>query len=154
MSYDIHIEGITEDSDDYRGIAFLSFGNYEGSVATGVRGVHKLVSRFIKCFMTPKGSDLSDPNYGTSLMAAFLSNVRMSFAAQLASQSVQEAFDILREYDTEYDLDDSERIGSVDIQDVYVDSSGLGVDIKLYIQNISGEEALFTIQGITGSSNG
>lgn len=154
MSYDIHIEGITAGSDDFKGTAFLTFGTYKGNSTVGVRGVHKLVTRFIKCFMTPKGSDLSDPDYGTSLLAAFLSNVRVSFAAQLASQSVQEAFDILREYDTEYDLDDSERISSVDIQDIVVDETGLGVDIKLYIQNISGEECLFTVQGITGTANG
>ena len=154
MPYDIHIEGITADSDDYRGIAFLTFGTYRGNSTVGVRGVHKLVSRFIKCFMTPKGSDLSDPDYGTSLLAAFLSTVRVSFVAQLASRSVQEAFDILREYDVEYDLDDSERISSVDIQDIAVDASGLGVDIKLHLQSMSGEECLFTVQGITGADNG
>jgi hypothetical protein len=157
MSYDVHIEGITADTadtDDYRGTAFLTFGNYNGNSTVGVRGVHKLVSRFIKCFMTPKGSDLSDPDYGTSLLSAFLGNVRISFAAQLASQSVQEAFDNLREYDIEYDLDDDERISSVDIQDIYVDELGLGIYIKVYIQSISGEEALFTIQRLTGNNNG
>lgn len=154
MAYDIHIEGLTAEDDDLKGIAFLTFGNYNGNSTVGVRGIHKLVTRFTKCFMTPKGSDLSDPEYGTSLMAAFLSNVRMDFAAQLASQSVQEAFDILREYDIDYDLDDDERISSVDIQNIAVDESGLGVDLTLYIQNVSGEEALFTIQGLTGNNNG
>lgn len=154
MAYDIHIEGIHAEDDDFRGLAFLTFGNYNNNSTVGVRGIHKLVSRFIKCFMTPKGSDLSDPDYGTSLMASFLSNIRLGFAAQLAAQSVQEAFDTLREYDIEYDLDDDERISSVDIQGIDIDEEGPGIDIQLFIQNVSGEEALFTIRGISGNNNG
>jgi hypothetical protein len=154
MAYDLYIEGLTEQTDNFKGRAFLTFGNYNHNSTVGVRGIYKLVSRFTKCFMTPKGSDLSDPEYGTSLLAAFLSNVRVSFAAQLASQSVQEAFDILREYDIEYDLDDDERISSVDIQNIYVDESGLGIELYLLIQNVSGQEATFTIPGIMGNNNG
>lgn len=150
MPYDIYIEGITDKNDDYSGREFLTFGNYNNGSTIGVRGVHKLVSRFIKCFMTPKGSDLSDPDYGTSISAALLSNTNVNLLFQLASQSVQEAFDVLREYDAEYDLDDDERISSADIQDLYVDESGLGVTIRVQIRNMSGEEALFTIPGLFG----
>jgi len=154
MAYDMYIESITLDDDTFKGRAFLTFGDYNNSSGVGVRGVQKLVARFIKCFFTPKGSDLSDPEYGTSLMGAFLGNVHLGAVAQLATQAVQEAFDILREYDIEYDLDDDERLASVDLENLYVDDAGGGVSLRVKIQNVIGEEALFTVRGFMESRNG
>jgi len=141
MPYDIHIEGIGED--DVVNAQFLTFGNYRKSVA--VRGIHKLVARFLKCFMTPIGSDLSDPDYGTTLLASFLGNVDPRTLPALAARAVEEATESIRRYDTEYDRDDDERLAGVEVQNILVDESGLAVVLYLELQNVEGTTALFTI---------
>jgi hypothetical protein len=150
MSYDIHIEGIGEE--DVQNAQFMTFGNYKKHVA--VRGVHKLIVRFLKCFMTPKGTDLSDPEYGTTLMASFLGNVDPRTLRGLASQAVEEAEDVLRSYDSEYDRDDDERLFAVEIQDVQIDESNAGVVMYLRIQNVTGTVALVTVPMVEETRNG
>ena len=150
MSYDMHIEGIGEEA--VRNAQFMTFGNYTKHVA--VRGVHKLIVRFLKCFMTPKGTDLSDPEYGTTLMASFLGNVDPRTLRSLASRAVGEAEDVLRAYDSEYDRDDDERLFAVEIQDVQIDEPNAGVVLYLRIQNVTGTVALVTIPMIEETRNG
>ncbi len=150
MAYDIHVEGIGED--DVVNAQFLTFGPYPKQVA--VRGIHKLVSRFLKCFMTPLGTDLSDPNYGTTLMSSFLGNVDPRTLPALASRAVEEAVESIQRYDAEYDRDDDERLFGVEVQDIRVDPTNMGVVLYLEIQNVEGTTALFTIPMIEEASNG
>lgn len=150
MSYDIHVEGIVEI--DVTNSEFLTFGSYKKPVA--VRGVHKLVSRFLKCFMTPIGTDLSDPDYGTTLIGSFLGNVDPRTLPSLAARAVQEATESLQKYDAEYDRDDDERLFGIEIQDIQVDTTNMGVILYLEIQNVEGTTALFTLPMIEGSNNG
>jgi len=149
MGFDIYIEGMTPSTDTGSGIAFMTFGNYRYPLA--VRGIYKLVMRFTKCFMTPKGSDLSDPEYGTTLMSLFNGNLDPGTLAQLATQAVQEASETLGRYDVEYELDDDERLGGVSVDDLLVDESAPGVEIRLSIYNVDGTKALFSIPSLFGA---
>ena len=151
MPYDIHIEGIS-DSSLADGPRVITFGNYRRHI--GVQGVHKLISRFLKCFMTPLGSDLSDPDYGTSLMASFPGNADPRSLRALVSQSVQEVLDKLREYDVEYILPDDERIFSIEIENVTIDNTSGGLEIKLNLKNVAGTVVLFSIPVSEGERNG
>jgi len=151
MPYDLYIEGIS-DVTLANGPRVLTFGNYPRHI--GIQGIYKLVVRFIKCFLTPRGSDPADPDYGTSLMASFPGNVDPKTIQALVSQSVQEALDKLREYDIEYLLPDEERLFSVEIEDLVADTINGNVTLKLNLKNVAGTVALFSVPVAEGANNG
>ena len=148
MTYDIHIEGIPEEQ--VSGANFLTFGPYAKTV--GVRGIHKLVSRFLKCFMTPIGTDLSDEEYGTTLMASFLGNVDSKDLISLASRAVGEATDTLQRYDVEYELEDSERLDSAELEDVIIDTDAASVEWRIRIQNAEGTALLVPVSVVEANN--
>jgi hypothetical protein len=137
MSYDLHIEN----SPSNLKIEFLSFGDYDQTLA--VRGLSKLISRFTKCFFTPRGSDLSDPNYGTTFMQYMGSSGDTRDFAMLATQAVNETVEKLREYDSLYTLEDSERLMSAEVLQIVATTEGDGVDIYVSIRSIEGSSAKF-----------
>jgi len=147
MSYDIHIEGIAEP--DVVNSQFMTFGNYPKVV--GVRGIHKLVARFLKCFMTPLGSDISDPDYGTSLMLSLVGNVDSRTLHSLAARAVTEAVDSIQRYDAEYNRDDDERLFDVEIQSINIDRDNPAVVFYLELKNVEGTTALVTVPMVEGS---
>jgi hypothetical protein len=137
MSYDLHLEKTPNNLK----LELLSFGEYPQ--ALGVRGLHKLVTRFIKCFFTPKGSDLSDVNYGTTLMQFFGGSGNPRDFAMLAAQAVNETVEKLREYDSLYTLDDDERMLSAELLNVVPTTDGDGVDVYVSVRNVEGSTAKF-----------
>lgn len=148
MPFDIHIEGVPVG--EVSGMGFLSFGDYPQVV--GVRGIHKLVAQFLKCMLTPKGTDISDPDYGTDLAEAFQGNIDSSILGQLASRAVTDTVETLREYHTEYIVDDDERIAGADILDVQVDEDAPGVSLTIRVTNIEGTKALFLVSSVEESN--
>lgn len=137
MSFDLHIEKAPSGSL----LELLTFGSYPQVL--GVRGIHKLVCRFAKCFFTPKGSDLSDAQYGTTLMQFLGGSVSSRDLSMLAAQAVEETVEKLREYDSLYTLDDDERLLTAELLNVVPTSEGDGVDIYITIRNIEGSVAKF-----------
>lgn len=132
--FDLHFEGVP--ISEVQGSRCLTFGEYDKTL--GVRGIQKMVNRFTKCMLTPIGTDLSDPEYGTPLSAAFLGNVDPKTVYSLASRSVTAAEAKIREYDTEYEVPDTERLSQVRINNIYVDESGLGVVVDVTLKNAAG----------------
>jgi hypothetical protein len=132
--FDLHFESLPVS--EVQGSRCLTFGNYKKSL--GVRGIQKMVNRFTKCMLTPIGSDLSDPDYGTPLASAFLGNVDARTVHSLAVRSVTAAESKVREYDTEYEVPDTERLAQVRINGIYIDESGLGVLLDLTLKNAAG----------------
>lgn len=139
MSYDIHIEGVPQD-EVTRGQC-LTFGKYARSL--GIQGIQKMVNRFTKCMMTPIGTDLSDPDYGTPLAAAFLNSATDATVSAVAAQSVVMAETKVREYDSSYELPDDERLLSAKITAIVADPTGLGVTLYIELKSVSG--AIVTI---------
>jgi len=133
-SFDIHIEGVPRNQ--LNGIQGLTFGSYSRSL--GVRGVQKMVDRFVKCMLTAVGSDLSDPDYGTPLAGAFLGNIDPGTLRTLTLQSVVAAEAKIKEYDSEYALNDEERLASVRVDDVNIDEVESGVTVTLTLKNVAG----------------
>ncbi len=132
--FDIHIESLPlEAIQDCR---FLTFGDY-GRVV-GVRGIQKMVNRFMKCLMTPIGSDISDLEYGTQLADSFLGNVSPGNLFAIAAQSVAHAEEKIREYDSLQGTPNEERLASAEIKNIYVDESGLGVVLVVLLSNVAG----------------
>jgi hypothetical protein len=139
--YDVHIETLNEDQ--VAGVKFLTFGDYKKSL--GVKGFQKMVNRFIKCLMTPLGTDLSDKEYGTILADSLGNNVDPGAAYSLVAQSVVAAENKIQEYDTLYEFPDDERLGSVQVDNVVTDPSSFGVLITLRLRNVAGTVATITI---------
>jgi hypothetical protein len=132
--FDIHIEGVP--LNQLNGIRGLTFGPYPRSL--GVRGVQKMVDRFVKCMLTSVGSDLSDPDYGTALAGAFLGNVDSGTLRSLALQSVVAAESKIKEYDAEYALNDEERLASARVDDIATNESDSGVTLTITLKNVAG----------------
>lgn len=68
--FDIHFQLVTPEQQT--GGKLFTFGFKS---AVGVRGPQKLINRWLKCLLTPKGSDLSDKNYGTGFYGFMGSNI-------------------------------------------------------------------------------
>jgi hypothetical protein len=69
-TYDIHFQILPADeqvSERVFGFGFVS--------AVGVRGPQKLINRWLKCLMTPQGSDPFSPTYGTGFANLIGSNI-------------------------------------------------------------------------------
>jgi hypothetical protein len=133
-TFDIHYEGLN--IDQVAGIRATTFGDYPRVL--GVRGIQKMVNRYLKAILTPKGTDLSDRDYGTHLAAALGNNVDRSTLGALAAQSVRDAENKVREYDSEYGTDDDERLSKVELEGTVVDPEGNGVFLSILLENVSG----------------
>ena len=141
MSFDIHFEGLPQGQT--RGFEFLTFGDYPRHV--GIRGIQKLVNRVIKCMMTPKGSDISDTEYGTNLMQAFQGNVQPTTLTELATMAVRDTELKIREYDSQKASPTDERLADIEIDNVIVDPGGTGVELRIIVRNAAGTRALSAI---------
>ena len=132
-TFDIHIEGVP-----YlliRGGRGLTFGDYQTVV--GVAGVQKMVDRFVKCFFTPLGSDLTDREYGSTVMAHF-GNTLPSALEPLVYSSVQQCVDTLQRYDDLYFTEDDERISGASVESYQEDPAGDGFLVKVRLTNAAG----------------
>ncbi len=141
--YDIHVE--TLDESKALGVEFLTFGDYDKSL--GIKGFQKMVNRFVKCLMTPLGTDLSDSSYGTILADSLGNNVDPSAMFALVAQSVVAAEDKITEYDSQYALPDDERLGSVKVENVVNDPNAFGVLITLQMRNVAGTVVVLNVRG-------
>ncbi len=103
---------------------------------------------------TPRGTDLSDPEYGSSLAASFLGNVDPKSLDFTALRSIQEVEDTLRRYDSEYVSDDDERLSHATLQQLSIDQTGMGIEMTIEIQNMQGSKALFLVPMLGSSTNG
>lgn len=66
---------------------FVTFGTPS---TIGVKGFPQLINKWLKCFLTPKGSDATDLNYGTVFPTLIGSNVALSDVRDIADLSVQQ----------------------------------------------------------------
>lgn len=145
MSFDIHIESL---GDATKGHRFLTFGDYPRHV--GIKGIQKLVNRFVMCLFTPVGTHLSDRDYGTDLAAALTGNTEHDALQDLATLAVSDAEDKIKELDVEYGPPDDERLSVVQLQDLHVDVTTRTVELKLRLRNVAGTTVLLLVPAIMG----
>lgn len=144
--FDIHIESLP--LDQLQDARCLVFGPYDRVL--GVRGIQKMVNRFMLCMLTPLGSHPSDPNYGTILADSFLGNVDPSTVFALAAQSVAGAMEKIQEYDSAGGAPDDERLLSADIENITTDEAGFGIVLTVRLTNVAGT----TVQTLMSSYSG
>lgn len=132
--YDIHFEAASVEDRDKGYI--ISFGDYARVI--GVSGIQKMVNRFLKCLLTPAGSDISDRRYGTALASLFFGNVDPRTVSSIATRAVAEAEQKIREYDSRYQLPDDERLASAHLQNVAFDRASMELSLRIRLQNVRG----------------
>ena len=135
MAYDIHIEGVPEDQ--VVNEKFLWFGEYEEQILA-VQGVQKMVDRFLKCLMTPAGTDISDQEYGTRLAHLFLGNLDAASMRQMVTLSVVQAEEQIRRYDVINGAPEDERLSSAVIETLEIDTASQGFNLTVLLQNVAG----------------
>lgn len=101
-------------SEDIFGYKTFTFGF---TAALKIRGPQSLVNRWAKTFMTPKGSDLLHPDYGTEFGDLAGSNVVSDYTAlqDNAIMSIDDASDQVREQDAVSLLDANESLESAEL---------------------------------------
>jgi len=136
MAYDIHIEGVPED--EVINEKFLWFGEFEDKDMLAVQGVQKMVDRYLKCLMTPAGTDISDPDYGTAMMSAFLGNLDPASIRQMVTLAVVQAEERIRRYDVINGAPEDERLSSAVLESLEVDNTSVGFEMTVLLQNAAG----------------
>ena len=121
----------------------MTFGDYAQPVA--IKGIQKLVNRFLKCLLTPLGTDIGDAEYGTNLMYAFAGNVEPGTLNELATMAVRDTELKIREYDSQKSSPTDERLAGVEIDNINIDSASAGFTMKLIIRNVAGTRALTAV---------
>ena len=135
MAYDVHIEGLP--ADQTLNEKFLWFGDYDVQILA-VQGIQKMVDRFLKCIMTPAGTDISDREYGTRMASLFLGNFDATSMRQMATLAVTQAEEQIRRYDVINGAPADERLSSAVIESLELDASAPGFDITVLLQNAAG----------------
>lgn len=131
-TYDIHFQILPEEeqiSDRVFGFGFVS--------AVGVRGPQKLINRWLKCLMTPQGSDPFSPTYGTGFANLIGSNISsIQDVLDAVSVFIQACSDQIRAFDRLTFTPADERLQNAAILQVVTRPDGF--DIWVGITNAAG----------------
>lgn len=148
-TFDIYYEVIPADQQTGANGKVVSFGF---ASALGVKGPRKLANRWLKCFMTLKGSDPLDKTYGTGFPDLLGSNVsREDDFTDAMVLFVDDCNQQIQAFDNAQFPPDNERLASATITSL----TPLGVDgyeVYVTIKNVAGE--LVTIQVPAGKTRG
>lgn len=108
--------------------------------AVGVRGPQKLVNRWLKCLMTPKGSDPFDPDYGTGFPNLIGSNIAsVQDVVDAAAIFIQECSQQIRSLDNTALYPPDERLQNASILRVETIGDD-GFQIWVGITNVAGQQ--------------
>jgi hypothetical protein len=135
--YDIHFQPIMPPEDQY-GFKSFTFG-FVASLK--IRGPQSLVNRWVKTFMTPKGSDLLHPSYGTDFGSLAGSNIVNDFSTlqDTVIMSIDDASDQVRRQDEAETLDDDESLESAELGSFVPEPGGDGFNVWVVINNKAGQ---------------
>jgi hypothetical protein len=131
--YDIHFQLIS-DSAQVSGKLF-SFGFKS---AVGVRGPQKLINRWIKTLITPKGSDPFDRNVGTGFYGLLGSNITSrQDVIDAVSLFIEDCNNQIRASDRRNQSSDSERLQTATLASL-IENDEDGFEIYVNIRNAAG----------------
>lgn len=105
--------------------------------AVGVRGPQKLVNRWIKTLLTPKGSDPYDARFGTGFMGLQGSNLSYRDVVDAVALFVEDCNTQVRAGDRQAPLPDDERLQSATLEEVV--DTGDGFVIYIHLRNVAGQ---------------
>lgn len=133
-TYDIHFQPVA--ADQVRGYKCFEFGF---TAALKVRGLQYLVNRWIKTFMTPRGSNPLYPEEGTAFGQLVGSNISQvsSDIRDMVIMAVEDANDQVREQDVIGLFSDDERLQNGELLE-FVEAAD-GFEVWVQITNVAGE---------------
>lgn len=135
MSYDIHYQIVDPDVQVVENKLFT----FAFTSAVAVQGPQKLVNRWLKCLLTPKGSDLSDVNYGTSFPDMLGANFyELDDILDTAALAIEDCNEQLVEKDRLGGLPADERLGSATIREARLVSKDR-VDLWVLLRSASNQ---------------
>lgn len=138
MSYDVHVEPIPTD------LAGKLVGFYYTS-AVGVRGAQKLINRWVRILLTPKGTDPADLRAGTYFTNLIGSNVTdPDDLLDAAALAVEDCNSQVMAQDRANFAASEERLESAAITHI-VERARDTYDIYVTIRNVAGEQATLTL---------
>jgi hypothetical protein len=89
MPFDIHFQALLEQEQ----LATFKFVGFGYSPAIGVKGFQMLINHWVKCFLTPRGSDPTDLNNGTDFVKLIGSNLSTENARDVTAIAVEQCND-------------------------------------------------------------
>jgi hypothetical protein len=110
-----------------------------GTGSTGYSaGLYKGITKWCKCFLTAKGSDVADPDYGTAIGQALGGTLELDGLTDLAALAARDATNKLFEYQNVMDDPaEDELITSASILELYQDG-GDGLIMSIRFTNAAG----------------
>jgi hypothetical protein len=136
VSYDIHIQIVP--ATQYTGMAFYSFGQTR---SLGVRGLQKLVNIFAKFLLTPIGTDLLDPTYGTNMTGLIGSNVALNDAREILDLAVASTMDAIFAFQSgKSNIPNDERLATAAVTNYILIPDGPGFAAQILITNVSRQQ--------------
>lgn len=134
-NYDVHTELLDPDEQRSTG-KYFGFG-YKAAVA--VRGPQKMINRWLKCLMTPKGTDAHDRNYGTGFTNLIGANVGNEIEAMEAvALFIDDCNQQIKAFDTANMPPAEERLESATLAQFVELPEGDGFQVYVYIRNVAG----------------
>lgn len=132
-TYDIYYALLTEEQQTTGKLFSFVFQS-----AVGVRGPQKMMNRWLKCFMTTKGTDPTDLDYGTGFNALFFSNVsQIKDIQDMVSVYIDDCTTQIKAFDRKYAIAPDERLQSAVLENILPDGED-GVVIRVVLRNQSG----------------
>lgn len=111
--------------------------------AKHITGIYSLVQRFAHILLTPIGTELTDPSYGTALSEVINSNYTSNLSSLVAIYVVEAAEQLLRYQDEDGVTNLDERLDSVQLLNVETGSDYIDMTVKIIAE--SGEDLVIIL---------
>ena len=140
--FDIHFQALSE-SEQVDSYKFISFGF---SPAVAVKGFQMVINMWMKCFLTPKGTDPTDVEYGTEFARMIGSNLPLADARDVGAIAVDDCNEQITLFQRNDDtLTRSERLASAEITDFIEDPDAPGFSMYVEIKNQANERLVLSL---------
>lgn len=134
--YDIHFQALTTE-EQARTFKFVGF-TYNPTI--GVSGFQMLINQWLKCFLTPRGTDPTDGAYGTDFTKLVGSNLAVEDAQDVSRIAIEDCNTQINSFQTgDTSLLSSERLASATLTRFIPDTSAPGFTVYVEIKNQAGE---------------
>lgn len=137
MAYDIHFQPVAPGN--MYGTRIFTFG-FKASLK--VQGPQALVNRWVKTFLTPKGSNPLDKNEGTGfgrLVGANISSRNKTGVEDVVLLAIEDANDQVRQQDLDALFPENERLANAVLLRIYTPPTGDGTEVWVQITNVAGQ---------------
>jgi phage baseplate assembly protein W len=124
---------------DVRGTKVFTFGYVS---ALKVEGLQFLVNRWVRVFMTPRGSDVFEPSLGTDFGSLVGTNVPKSAKGSVidvVAMAIDDANEQVKIQDKEARYSESESLSQANMLRFSPTAGGDGFDVWVEIKNKAGE---------------